>query len=190
MEDLTLNQVNEVAFLLSKVQNEVKVLKGNFNSFGKYKYRSVEDIQVAVKPILLKYEATIVLTDEVVEICGMPMISSTARFICSYGELSVSAQAGVQVDKKGMDIAQTFGSSGSYARKYALSGLLLLDDTPDADRLNTHDTTPKQPTLLALTDEQVDLAITGGTAQKVLDNVNKRYSVTPEQFIRLNASLK
>ncbi len=188
---MDLIQINEVASLLSKVQNEVKVLKSNFNSFGKYKYRSVEDIQVAVKPILLKYEATIVLSDEVIEICGIPMINSTARFICSYGELSVSAQAGVDVHKKGMDIAQTFGSSGSYARKYALSGLLLLDDVQDADATNKHEDKKedKKVALLALADDQVDLAISQGKAKGVVDNIGKRYSVTPEQEARLKASL-
>jgi hypothetical protein len=174
MENLA---INEVAYILSKIQNEIKVLKNNFNSFGKYKYRSVEDIQVAVKPILLKHEATIILTDEVVEILGIPMISATARFICSYGELSVSAQAGVDVHKKGMDYAQAFGASSSYARKYALGGLLLLDDVADADTTETHN----KNEIKGLTDAQIKSAIEKGNQSKVLEGNGTKWVLTEAQ---------
>lgn len=183
MEQLAMN---EVGFLLSKIQNEVKVLKINYNSFGKYKYRNVEDIQVAIKPILLKHECTITLSDFSFEMCGIPVVRATARFICAYGEIEVTADAGVDIHKKGMDISQAFGTASSYARKYALGGLLLLDDTADAD------TQPpsNEPKIIlkALTDAQIEKAIADGNTDKVLNNVGKVYSVTPAQKRLLEAS--
>lgn len=184
---MELTQVNEVAFMLSKIQNEVRVLKNNYNSFGKYKYRSVEDIQVAIKPILLKYEATIVISDSTNEVCGIPVITATATFICPYGELSVSAQAGVQVEKKGMDIAQTFGSSSSYARKYALGGLLLLDDTADADATNKG--SKSDVVLKSLTDAQLQRAIDAGKAQEVLNGLDVTYKLSLEQVELLKSAM-
>ena len=178
--------INEVAFLLSKIQNEVKVLKRNYNLFGKYKYRNLEDIQVAIKPILLKHESTIVLFDTTSEMCGIPVVTATARFICPYGEIDVTAQAGVDIHKKGMDIAQTFGTASSYSRKYALGGLLLLDDTQDSDSQPIDE--DEKVTLKGLTDAQISKAIEDGVVEKVLKNVGKIYSVTPAQLRLLEAS--
>ena len=125
---------------LNKVQTELKAPKNQYNSFGKYKYRSCEDILEAVKPILKKHKASITLSDEVVDMGGIVTIVATANFIDSESDsmISVQACAGVDPNRKGMDIAQSFGSSSSYARKYALNGLLLIDDTKDADSTNDH----------------------------------------------------
>lgn len=125
---------------LNKIQSELKAPKNQYNSFGKYKYRSCEDILEAVKPILKKHKASITLSDEVVDMCGIVTIIATANFIDSESEniISVQACAGVDPNRKGMDIAQSFGSSSSYARKYALNGLLLIDDTNDPDTTNDH----------------------------------------------------
>jgi hypothetical protein len=179
MENLA---INEVAFLLSKIQNEIKVQKNNWNAFGKYKYRSVEDIQVALKPILLRHESSVILTDESFELCGIPVVRARATFICPYGELSVTADAGVDIHKKGMDYAQTFGASSSYARKYALSGLLLLDDSADADATEKHDKSEIKP----LTDAQIKSAIEKGTQSKVLEGNGTKWSLTEEQINLLN----
>jgi len=123
---------------LIKVQSELKAPKGQYNSFGKYSYRSAEDILEAVKPLLSANGLTMTITDSVEELCGMVVITSTATITDGTDSVSSSAQAGVDPNRKGMDIAQSFGSSSSYARKYAMNGLLLIDDTKDADATNTH----------------------------------------------------
>lgn len=119
---------------LVAIQHELKAPKDKFNSFGKYHYRSCESILEAVKPLLHKYNCTLVLSDQSKELCGIPVVTAIAKFIDSKGkETVVQAEAGVEVSKKGMDVAQTFGASSSYARKYALNGLFLIDDSKDAD---------------------------------------------------------
>jgi len=125
---------------LLKVQAELKAPKNQYNSFGKYKYRNQEDILEAVKPLLAKYELNLIITDNVVEVAGLAFINATAKVFTDTTEpmIEVSAQAGIDPSRKGMDIAQSFGSSSSYARKYALNGLFLIDDTKDADATNTH----------------------------------------------------
>jgi hypothetical protein len=124
------------------IQNELKAPKNQFNAFGKYKYRNCEDILEALKPLLLKYECTLTMEDEVKEVGGIVFIETTVS-IQKEGEgrmegRAVTAQAGIDINRKGMDVAQSFGSSSSYARKYALSALLLIDDTKDPDSTNDH----------------------------------------------------
>ena len=114
---------------LVKIQNELKVPKENVNAFGKYKYRSAEDILEAVKPILLKYNATLTLSDEIVAIGNKIFLKATAKLnetICyGYAELA---------EHKGMSAEQATGTASSYSRKYALNGLFLIDETEsDAD---------------------------------------------------------
>jgi hypothetical protein len=130
---------------LTRVQFELKAPKNQFNGFGKYSYRSCEDILEALKPLLSKYELALKLSDTVEELGGVLFANARATIWDTDGtSAEVSAQAGIDVDKKGMDLSQTFGSASSYARKYALNGLFLIDDTKDADATNTHDkrTTP------------------------------------------------
>lgn len=123
---------------LLQIQGELKAPKNQFNAFGKYKYRNAEDILEAVKPLLSKYGCTLTLSDQIKEIGGIVYVECTAT-LCHEGDcITVNAQAGIEPNAKGMHIAQSFGASGSYARKYALSGLFLLDDTKDADATNTH----------------------------------------------------
>ena len=125
---------------LLKVQTELKAPKNQYNGFGKYKYRNQEDILEAVKPLLAKYDLNLIITDQVIEVAGLAFINATAKVFTDSTEpvVEVSAQAGIDPNRKGMDIAQSFGSSSSYARKYALNGLFLIDDTKDADATNTH----------------------------------------------------
>ena len=135
---------------LIKIQNELKAPKNQFNSFGKYKYRSCEDILEAVKPLLLKHECTLTIHDEIKQIGDIIYVEAVASIQKGEEGRTVTAQAGIDPNRKGMDIAQSFGSSSSYARKYALSGLFLLDDTKDADSTNDHgaskpELTPKHP---------------------------------------------
>jgi hypothetical protein len=123
---------------LIAIQSELKAPKNQFNAFGKYKYRSVEDILEALKPLLLKYECTLTIEDEVKEVGGIVFIESTVAIQKDMEGRAVTAQAGIDINRKGMDVAQSFGSSSSYARKYALNGLFLIDDTKDPDSTNDH----------------------------------------------------
>ena len=137
---------------LIAIQAELKAPKNQYNAFGKYKYRSVEDILEAVKPLLYKYECTLIIEDEVKEVGGIVFIEATASIQKDMEGRAVTAQAGIDINRKGMDVAQSFGSSSSYARKYALNGLFLIDDTKDPDSTNDH--TPKAPVKVAPTEEQ------------------------------------
>ena len=119
---------------LVNIQNELKAPKSNFNSFGKYRYRSAEDILTAVKPLLAKYKCTMTITDEVVFIGGRFYIKATATITDEDGNTeSVSAFAREDESKKGMDGSQITGTASSYSRKYCLNGMFLIDDTKDAD---------------------------------------------------------
>ena len=129
---------------LIKIQTELKAPKNQTNSFGRYKYRSCEDILESLKPHLLDQDCYITLNDNVIELAGVLMIKATATITNNKGDkVETTAFAGVDPNKKGMDISQTFGSSSSYARKYALNGLFCIDDTKDADTQN-NSATPKQ----------------------------------------------
>jgi len=124
---------------LVKIQAELKVPKNQTNSFGKYKYRSAEDIIEAVKPILNKYGTALVVSDEVVQVGDRVYIKATATLLDATDDvISVNGWAREEEVKKGMDAAQITGSASSYARKYALNGLFAIDDTKDADATNNH----------------------------------------------------
>lgn len=118
---------------LVEIQAELKVPKNQRNNFGNYNYRSAEDILEAVKPLLKKHGAKIILSDKPVLIGDWHYIEATARFTCGDEVESVTAYAREPLNKKGMDESQITGTASSYARKYALNGLLLIDDTKDAD---------------------------------------------------------
>lgn len=123
---------------LVKIQSELKAPKSQYNSFGKYKYRNCEDVLEAVKPLLAKYGCTLTISDNIDVVNDLVYVEAIATFSDGENSVHVSAQAGIDPNRKGMDIAQSFGSSSSYARKYALNGLFLIDDTKDADSTNTH----------------------------------------------------
>ena len=123
---------NTLDYLIA-IQSELKAPKNQFNSFGKYKYRSAEDILEAVKPLLNKYGCYLTITETTQEIAGYLVLNSKVSISDGEKTIFVEAQAGINPERKGMDIAQSFGSSSSYAKKYALGNLFLLDDTKDAD---------------------------------------------------------
>jgi len=135
---------------LVNVQATLKAPKNQRNNFGNYNYRSCEDILEAVKPKLKKEGLTLMLSDT---INNEPLyVIATATISDGTDSISVSAQAGIDPNKKGMDVAQSFGASSSYARKYALNGLFLIDDTKDADATNMHGKVPKMASKGTLTD--------------------------------------
>lgn len=123
---------------LINIQSELKAPKNQFNNFGKYAYRSTDDILEAVKPILLKYNCTLTISDEIKTAGDVLYVEATATLFHEEDSICVTAQAGIDLNAKGMSQAQCFGASSSYARKYALGGLFLLDDSKDADATNTH----------------------------------------------------
>lgn len=118
---------------LRQIQAELKAPKGQYNSFGKYKYRSCEDILEAVKPLLQKYGAQLTISDEMLQVGERYYIKATATIKDDATEEHVTAYARESEIKKGMDESQITGTASSYARKYALNGLFLIDDTKDAD---------------------------------------------------------
>ena len=132
-------ETKKIDYLVS-IQSELKAPKNQFNSFGKYKYRSAEDILEALKPLLKKYNCYLTITETTKEIAGYLVLTSKVSISDGDKTIFVEAQAGINPERKGMDLAQSFGSSSSYAKKYALGNLFLLDDTKDADA----DTNPKE----------------------------------------------
>lgn len=120
---------------LVALQNELKAPKGNYNSFGKYRYRSCEDILEAVKPLCKKYGLALVLSDDVVQCGDRIYIQATATLtdIEDGAQVRNFALARESAEKRGMDDSQITGTASSYARKYALNGLFCIDDTKDAD---------------------------------------------------------
>ena len=123
---------------LRKIQCELKAPKSQYNSFGNYKYRKAEDILEAVKPLLDKYGCTLICSDKLVQIGDRYYIQATAQLIDCESEDSAECNAFAREEesKKGMDGSQVTGASSSYARKYALNGLLCIDDTADSDTTN------------------------------------------------------
>jgi len=139
--ELTLNQK------LSLIQKEFKASKSKFNSFGKYNFRSAEDILEALKPFNEKYAVSFIISERLLtpkEGYNLPMLETTATILDNNGinELKATAIVGVDLNQKGMQVPQQFGSASSYAKKYALGNLLLIDDTQDADATNKHDKEP------------------------------------------------
>lgn len=120
---------------LMQVQSELKAPKNQYNSFGKYNYRSCEDILEGVKPLLKKVKATLTISDEIVQVADRIYVKAIATFtdIEEGSTITNSAYAREATDKKGMDESQVTGATSSYARKYCLNGLLCIDDTKDAD---------------------------------------------------------
>lgn len=126
--------------LLNKIQQELKAPKGQYNTFGSYKYRSCEDILEAVKPLL--GTGTLVINDEMVMLGDRFYVKATATLKDDKEEVSAVAYAREALEKKGMDSSQITGATSSYARKYALNGLFLIDDTKDADSKDNSEVKP------------------------------------------------
>jgi hypothetical protein len=153
MKELSLNEK------LSRIQIEFKANKSRFNSFGKYNFRSAEDILEGLKPFNEKYGVSFTITESLVESFDSnfpPMLKSVATIYDNNGinELEATAIVGVDLNQKGMQVPQQFGSASSYAKKYALGNLLLIDDTQDADSVNKHDKGINPADLVDLSDDK------------------------------------
>lgn len=160
---------------LLQIQSELKAPKGQFNAYGKYKYRSCEDILEAVKPILKKNNCTLLLSDSLIYVGERYYIKATATLVNAEGKsVSTEAYAREEETKKGMDASQITGASSSYARKYALNGLLCIDDNKDSDTTNTGDNTPAAPAKASKEDNaEVEKAIAEINAAKSKEELVK-----------------
>ena len=160
---------------LLQIQSELKAPKGQFNAYGKYKYRSCEDILEAVKPILKKCNCTLLLSDSLVYVGDRYYIKATATLINVEGKsISTESYAREEETKKGMDASQITGASSSYARKYALNGLLCIDDNKDSDTTNTGDNAPAVPAKASKEDNaEIEKAIAEINAAKSKDELVK-----------------
>ena len=160
MEGKIMNIIkNNVYFKLMKVQSKLKCEKSQYNKFGGYAYRSTSDILEAVKPLLSEVEAVIIVNDELKLIGDRYYVEAAAMFLdCETGDSIVSRAIAREAEgQKGMSEAQVTGSSSSYARKYALNALLLIDDTKDDDFTNTcgKDIKPNMAPVSGLSEAQI-----------------------------------
>lgn len=121
---------------LRDIQTKLEAPKGQYNNFGKYAYRSCEDILKAVKPFLNEHKLTLMISDEMVMLGDRFYVKATATLTHESASISTVAYARESLNKKGMDESQITGATSSYARKYALNGLFAIDDTKDADTMN------------------------------------------------------
>jgi len=160
---------------LSKIQTRFKSKKSRFNSFGKYYFRSAEDILEAIKPFIKELDVTVVINEELVD---SSVIRTTATITDGKETINATAVVGVDLDQKGMQMPQRFGAASSYAKKYALGNLFLIDDTKDSDATNTHgknDITGRQ---LA---QAKDYIKSGGK----IDAIKAKYQLTSAQEAEL-----
>ena len=123
---------------LATIQTKFKSKKSRYNSFGKYYFRSAEDILEATKPYLLELGVSVRINEEIISVDPLPMMQSTATISDGDNAIHATAIVGVDLNQKGMNVPQQFGSASSYAKKYALGNLFLIDDTEDADATNQH----------------------------------------------------
>jgi hypothetical protein len=165
---------------LATIQTKFKSKKSRFNSFGKYYFRSAEDILEATKRFLLELEVSVTINEKVVLVDSpFPMIESTATITDGKDAIHATAIVGVDLDQKGMQMPQKFGSASSYGKKYALGNLFLIDDTQDSDAVNTHGkgasatlTSTKDPAFA----KAKDYVQKGGK----LDAIKKKYKLSAE----------
>ena len=156
---------------LATIQTKFKSKKSRYNSFGKYYFRSAEDILEATKPFLLELGVSVTVSEQIVSANPFPIMETTACISDGENTIKATAMVGIDLDQKGMQMPQKFGSASSYGKKYALGNLFLIDDTQDADAANTHGkATAKKPKLVANSDEfKKALAYVegGGTVAKI-----------------------
>jgi hypothetical protein len=172
--DFTLNEK------LAIIQTEFKSKKSRFNSFGKYNFRSAEDILEATKPFLLRLGVSVTVSERLLnDYSDFPIIESTATISDGTNAIQAEAIVGVDLDQKGMQMPQKFGSASSYGKKYALGNLFLIDDTQDPD----HGTPPpsaKQKVKITLDSDTFEKAKAYVKDQTTLDTILNKYDVDPK----------
>ena len=178
---------------LTLIQNELKAPKNQYNSFGKYKYRSCEDILEGLKPVLKKHKATLFISDSIEMVGDRIYVKAVATLLDCEKEgesITNTAYARESLDKRGMDDSQVTGATSSYARKYALNGLFLIDDTKDADTdeyQNQQNKPSKKNTKSEKSEEQLNQEMVNSVDQTQVPNGS---GVTPERLAKLQDEMK
>jgi len=168
---------------LATIQTKFKSKKSRFNSFGKYYFRSAEDILEATKPFLLELGVTVTINEELVVRAPMPVLQTTATISDGENAIHAAAIVGVDLNQKGMQTPQQFGSASSYGKKYALGNLFLIDDTQDSDASNSHGKAPAAKTKNTLTskkDPAYDKAVQYMAAGGKIEAIKAKYSLSKE----------
>ena len=176
---------------LADVQTKLKAKKSSYNSFGKYYFRKAEDILEGVKPFLLQHNIYVTVSEELIAAEPMPMIQTTATISDGESAIHATAVVGVDLGQKGMQTAQQFGAASTYAKKYALGNLFLIDDTEDADATNQHGkgvaAKVAAKTKPEITKEQMTKAvefIKGGGDVNAIKNKYKLTSAQEKQLVK------
>ena len=173
---------------LAIIQTKFKSKKSRFNSFGKYNFRSAEDILEATKPFLLELNVSVVVTEELIgsNFLQFPMLRSVATISDNLSSIEATAIVGVDLDQKGMQMPQKFGSASSYGKKYALGNLFLIDDTQDADHGKAD---PKPKVKIELGTDTYKKAEAYVKDQSTLDVILAKYDVDPKAVEALKKSI-
>lgn len=166
---------------LSEIQAKVKAPKGQFNSFGKYKYRSAEDILEAVKQVINPMGFYVTISDEIINIGDRYYVKATATLSNGEETYTTTALAREEESKKGMDGSQVTGASSSYSRKYALNGLFALDDTQDADATNTHGKSEPAPQVKKPMIDTADIEL-GVSVSATIEDLQKYFKYANDNF--------
>jgi hypothetical protein len=172
---------------LADVQTKLKAKKSSYNSFGKYYFRKAEDILEGVKPFLLQHNIYVTVSEDLIATDPVPMIKTTATISDGENAIHATAVVGVDMQQKGMQTAQQFGAASTYAKKYALGNLFLIDDTEDADATNTHGKAAQVATKpkAKITKEQMTKAIEFVKGGGSVDAIKKKYTLTDAQIKQL-----
>ena len=170
---------------LSQIQTRFKSKKSRFNSFGKYYFRSAEDILEATKPFLLELGVSVVINEELIEDIGLPVIKTTATITDGKETINATAVVGVDLDQKGMQMPQRFGAASSYGKKYALGNLFLIDDTKDSDATNDHGKKRFEPKKPNITLDQLSKAVDYVKAGGKVEAITKKYNISDKQLSEL-----
>ena len=179
--------MKELTKKLADVQTRLKAKKSSYNSFGKYYFRKAEDILEGVKPFLLQHNIYVTVSEELIATDPVPMIKTTATISDGTDAIHATAVVGVDMQQKGMQTAQQFGAASTYAKKYALGNLFLIDDTEDADATNTHGkaTQVAQKPKTKITKEQMTKAIKFVKDGGSVDAIKKKYELNAAQLKQL-----
>ena len=172
---------------LATIQTKFKSKKSRFNSFGKYYFRSAEDILEATKPFLLELGVSVTISEQIVTPDPFPIMETTATLSDGKTTIIATAMVGVDLDQKGMQMPQKFGSASSYGKKYALGNLFLIDDTQDSDAVNTHGkkSAPAKSKIASSNDAAYDKAVQYIKGGGKLEAIKQKYELAPNVEVAL-----
>lgn len=166
---------------LATIQTKFKSKKSRYNSFGKYYFRSAEDILEATKPFLLELGVSVTVSESIIAAEPFPILESKATVTDGESAIHATAVVGVDLDQKGMQMPQKFGSASSYGKKYALGNLFLIDDTQDSDAGNSHGKAAKSKSkITSSSDAAFTKAMEYVKGGGKLDAIKAKYDLSPD----------